>query len=406
MSFVFENNQLVIKHENYTFELKSLANKTPVFVYDLNEVENRIRAIQEAFDHQVDIHYAVKANYNDFILKQIAQLGCGVDVVSLGEIDAATLNGVSAKNIVFSGVAKSVAEIKKSVETGIKQINVESLQELERIGEICKGMNRVANVSIRFNPDVDADTHPYIKTGFRENKFGMDQSFLPDIFKVLEKYKGFVKMIGLSIHIGSQLQDLKPYTEAILKSIPVYKQFQEKGYEMKTFNVGGGLGIAYDSINKQRDYLLIREFGMIVKDLLKDLNTRIIVEPGRILTGAAGILLTEIQYIKQTPYKNFAIVNTGMHHLLRPALYQAKHMIEPLIQKAGSNKETYDIVGPICESADTLGEQVYIQELKQGDILCIMDAGAYGYSMSSDYNLQPKAREVIVYDGETIEAKH
>ena len=374
-------------------DLKAIAEKakTPTYVYSLSEITSRVESYFEAFNNDVDVHYATKANSNVKVLKRIKKLGAGADVVSAGEAKEALDAGFEPQDIIFSGVAKTEKEITFALRKSIKQINVESPQELERIGELAKKLKKKARVAFRFNPDVSPETHPYITTGFRENKFGMDKDFLPTLEMLLKKYKKNVDLVGVTIHIGSQLLSLDAIEEAIRKTIPVYEHFQAMGCPMGRFDVGGGVGIAYKASQKQPD---IKEYGAMVQRLLKPLECRILCEPGRYITGPAGVLLTEVQYIKSTPHKNFAIVDTGMHHLLRPVLYQAYHEILPLKQSKKALK-SYDVVGPICESSDVMGKMRQLPELKQGDILVIADAGAYGYSMASHYNAHALPKEVV-----------
>lgn len=375
-------------------------NKTPVYVYDLDAMVSKLRELKEAFNGQAEIHYATKANANVSVLKAFKKEKIGVDTVSWGEAQAAVDAGFSHKDIIFSGVAKSREEIEKAVRYQIKQINVESPQELIRIGEVAKKLKKKAFVAFRMNPNVNPGTHPYITTGFRENKFGMDSSFIPELRGILTKYKKYLVLKGLTIHIGSQILELGSLKEAIQKTIPYYLDFKNSGYPLETFDIGGGVGIPYDG----KEEVDIKAYGKEVLALLKPLECRILTEPGRILVGPYGVLLTEIQYIKETPFKKFAIVNTGMNHLLRPALYGAVHRILPvnnLAKRSGEKSELYDIVGPICESSDFLGKDRYLPTLKQGDVLAILDAGAYGYSMASFYNHHRLPKEIIISKRQT-----
>lgn len=368
---------------------------TPTYVYDLDGMVERIREFKEAFQGKAEIHFATKANANPEILKAFKKEKIGVDTVSWGEAQAAVDAGFSHKDIIFSGVGKSIDELSKAIRYQIKQINVESPQELIRIGEIAKKQKRKVSVAFRMNPNVNPGTHPYITTGFRENKFGMDTSFLPELRGILRKYKKYIVLKGLTIHIGSQLLELDSLKEAIQKTIPIYLDFKNSGYPLETFDVGGGIGIPYDG----KESIDLKTYGKMVLKLLEPLKCRILTEPGRLFVGPFGVLLTEIQYIKKTPFKNFAIVNTGMNHLIRPALYSAIHRIlktDDATVRDGAPSELYDIVGPICESSDFLGKDRYLPVLRQGDYLAVLDAGAYGYSMASFYNHHKLPKEVVI----------
>ena len=367
------------------------------YVYDIDGMVDRVREFKEAFQNNVEIHYATKANANPEILKAFKKEKIGVDTVSWGEAQSAVEAGFSHKDIIFSGVAKSEEELTKAIKYKIKQINVESPQELIRIGEISKKLKQKVSVAFRMNPNVNPGTHPYITTGFRENKFGMDSSFLPELRGILTKYKKYIELKGLTLHIGSQLLELNSLKEAIQKTIPIYLDFKNSGYPLETFDIGGGVGIPYDG----KESIDLKEYGQMVLDLLRPLKCRILAEPGRIFVAPFAVLLTEIQYIKKTPFKNFAIVNSGMNHLIRPSLYSAVHRIFPVNYQASqqsdeSQSELYDIVGPICESSDFLGKDRYLPKLKQGDVLAVLDAGAYGYSMASFYNHHKLPKEIVI----------
>lgn len=372
--------------------LKTLAKKygTPIYIYDLDGIANVIDDFKKALGPTCEIHYASKANAHPAILKLMKQKGVGIDAVSKGEIKAALDVGISAKDIIFSGVAKTVSELQFAISKNIKSINVESVGELKRIARLAQEKKKFVDVAIRFNPDVDAKTHPYITTGFRENKFGMDKSFIPEIKSILKKSR-FMRLKGMTIHIGSQLTDLKPFRDAIRKTLPYYKAFQSEGFPLEFFNVGGGLGISYQS----ETIPSLQSYGAMIQRELKGLGAKILCEPGRILVGGSGVLLTEVQYMKSAPSKNFLIVDTGMHHLLRPSLYGAYHDILPVVRRSGQVK-TYDVVGPICESSDFLGRDREFKGVKERDLLAILDVGAYGYSMASTYNAHALPREICL----------
>lgn len=393
----YKNDSLFIKSlHTQTLKLEAIIKRygSPVYVYDLDSAEERVLEFYNAFQNNVNIFYALKANANPLILKHFKKLGLGVDTVSWGEILLALKAGFKPQEIIFSGVAKSNEEIESAIKKNILQLNVESTQELNNIARIAKYFRKKVNVAFRMNPDVNPQTHPYITTGFRENKFGMDSSFIPQLKEILKKNKNLV-LRGLTLHIGSQLLNFSSIREAIEKTIPIYKNFQSEGYDMKTFDIGGGVGIPYDGSVAPS----LKEYGEMVLKLLKPLNCQIQAEPGRLLIGPFGILIVKVQYIKKTPYKNFAIVNSGMHHLVRPALYQASHRIWPLKRLHEIEKYHYEVVGPICESSDFLGKGIELHGLKANDYLAVLDAGAYGYSMASFYNAHKLPKEIIIENG-------
>lgn len=369
----------------------------PVYVYDLDGICQEAKNYDKSFGGRVKIHYAVKANAHPQVLQLLAKEGYGADVVSAGEVKAALDAGFKAEDIIFSGVGKTRSEIEYALQKGVGQINVESTQEMERIGEICRNLHTKANIAWRMNPDVNPQTHPYISTGFRENKFGMDQSFLPELEKLATRYKDQIQVQGLTIHIGSQITKKGPFIEAMDKTLNLYNDLQKKGLELGSLDIGGGVGIDYETGTVSQE--LLDDYGKGVLEGLKGFDGDVLCEPGRILTAVHGVLLAEVQYVKKTPYRKFAIVNTGMHHLMRPALYQASHRILPLVEKDGES-EVYDVVGPICESSDVLGKDRSFTHLEQGDILVIGETGAYGMSMASRYNLHDLPEEKIWQDGE------
>ncbi|MEZ4871099.1 MAG: diaminopimelate decarboxylase [Bdellovibrionales bacterium] len=273
---------------------------------------------------------------------------------------------------------------------------------MRRIGQIAKEIGAVAAVAFRMNPDVDPDTHPYIKTGFRNNKFGMDESSLPELESILKDFADHLQLKGLTLHIGSQIRELHSFLDAINKTLPLYDYLKQQGHPMHTFDIGGGVGISYTEENPEADYDLLTEYGEAVKKMIGQRDIRLMVEPGRIVVGRSGVLLTDVQYIKNTPYKNFAIVSSGMHHLMRPCLYSAFHRIEPAVVNNQSETLLYDIVGPICESSDVLGNDRRMPKLAEGDWLVIRDVGAYGFCMANNYNAHELPKEVVFSQGKTL----
>jgi len=366
---------------------------TPYYLYDWEGLKNRALLLKSFFEKKTSIHYAMKANSNRLLLKRFAGLGLGVDTVSGGEIMRALDCGYKPNQIIFSGVGKSESEIRLALVTGIKQINVESPSELIRIGKLARELNCPAPVAFRLNPDVNANTHPYITTGFRENKFGMEFDFLPELRRILREFSESLSLVGVTLHIGSQLLELTAIREAIQKTKVIWFQLVREGYRLKTFDVGGGLGIAY----RDQEYPpSIEDYSKMVYEELDSLGCEILLEPGRWLVGPYGILVAQVEYVKATNEKNFAIVNTGMHHLMRPSLYQAYHEIKLLTPRVPKELKLYDVVGPICESSDVLGRARVLPELFEGDYLGIWNAGAYGFVMASYYNLHEMPKEYFI----------
>lgn len=394
MSYQYEKDQLHLVQGKQKYNLLSFVEKTgtPIYLYNLPALIERLRFFKEK-TAPAQLHYAMKANSHPEILKAFCKEDVGVDVVSGGEIELALQAGFPGEKIVFSGVGKTEEEIKLALKSNILQFNVESLSELKRIEKIASAMNVKARVAFRMNPDIDLNTHPYIKTGLREHKFGLEPGQLP-LLKEMIKNSPHLILYGLTLHIGSQIHDLKPLKSGILKIKFLYEQLQ-KEFDLKTFDVGGGLGIDYKNINWDQDLQLIEEYGVFLKELSKVTSAQTLTEPGRMITARFGCLIGQIQYIKSNSFKNFIILNTGMHHLIRPCLYQAYHHILPLEKRKGSRK-LYDIVGPICESSDILGRDRVFSGLKEGDFLAILDAGAYGSVMASQYNTHPFAKEVFI----------
>lgn len=372
----------------------------PFYLYDIDAMRSRARGMAKTLPG-IQIHYAMKANGASSILRTFREEGTGVDTVSGGEIRIALAAGFLPSQIIFSGVGKTRAELELAIGLGIKQINVESPQELQRIIQIARTLNKRPRVAFRMNPDVDAKTHPYITTGFRENKFGMGEHFFPELKSILRDSGDAVELRGLTLHIGSQLQDMAPLEDAIKIALKAFQEFKAEGYNMRTLDVGGGLGIRYqeEHTNPGRDIALLEGYGTLLRRVLKGFEGDVLCEPGRILVGSSGTLVAEVQYVKETPFRNFLIVNTGMHHLMRPALYQAHHRILPLSQNSERAEKKYDVVGPICESSDVIGKDRSMPAMLQGEYLAIADAGAYGFSMASSYNEHEMPREYFWENG-------
>ncbi|MBU4346490.1 MAG: diaminopimelate decarboxylase [Candidatus Omnitrophica bacterium] len=391
--FKYVNNHLYCEK----VKLEDLARRfgTPLYVYSYHTLIDHFIKLQTAF-RQIEplICYSVKANSNLAILKALVDKGAGLDIVSGGELFRALEAGCPADKIVYASVGKTDREIEEAVRKKILFFNVESGGELENINRISKRLNRVSGVAIRINPDVEPKTHKYITTGKLTNKFGIDFKSAERILLLCKRLTN-IRISGLHIHIGSQITESSPYVSAITKMVDFIQRLRRKGVDLEYLNIGGGLGIVYDRETPQT----AARFAARILPLLKETGLKIILEPGRFIAGNAGVLLTKVLYIKPTPKNKFVIVDAGMNDLIRPALYDAYHQIIPLkVSKYQSIKvsEKVDIVGPICESADFFAKDRRLPKIKEADFLAIMGAGAYGFSMSSNYNSRLKAEEVLV----------
>ncbi len=387
--FFYKNGSLYAED----VDVSVLAQKygTPLYVYSKRTIVEHLKKIQSAFS-QFDtlVCYSVKANSNISILKIMAKEGAGFDIVSGGELYRVLKSGGDSKKIVYAGVGKTEKEIAYALKTGILMFNVESVEELQRINKTAKKLKTIANVAIRINPDIDAHSHAYTTTGKKENKFGIDIVLAGSLFNMAKKYK-HINIKGVDMHIGSQITTIQPYIEAIKKLKNFIKQMKNFSKNFEYFNIGGGMGIIY---NEEKP-ATASEFASEITQYIKDLNLKLIIEPGRFIVGNGGILLASVIYNKKGIKKNFLIVDAGMNDIIRPALYNAYHRIIPVKQTNGKEK-IYDIVGPICESADFLGKDRYMPDLNQNDLIAVRSAGAYCFSMSSNYNSRPRAAEVIV----------
>ncbi len=393
--FEYQNNELFCENVPLTAICKAVG--TPVFVYSRKTLKRHFRAFQEPFanvDHL--ICYSMKACSNIGILNIFSKLGSGVDIVSGGELYRAIKAGIDPRKIVYSGVGKTESEIDEALEADILMFNVESEDELEAINQRAFSRNRKARIALRVNPDVDPKTHPYISTGLRTNKFGIDISRSLELYKLARTMKG-IEPIGIDCHIGSQLTELAPFKETVSILKELLKTLRQEGINIKYLDVGGGLGIPYDQETPPPP----SAYGSTILEALRDMDVKIILEPGRVMVGNAGILLTKVLYKKRTAEKNFVIVDAAMNDLVRPSLYKAYHAIIPVNKKSENLKSEVllaDIVGPICESGDFLARSREINTPENGDYLAVMSAGAYGFSMSSNYNSRPRACEALVDD--------
>lgn len=391
----YEKQKLVLGPQKKSLEALTQKYQGPVYVYDLDIVKERFQLLQKALPG-VQVYYAMKANSNPQILRTLHDMGCGADVVSGGEIRRAGESGFSARQMIYSGVGKTHKEIRQALEMDLAQLNVESVPELLRIAKIASDLGKKARIVFRLNPDVDIETHPYIATGLHNNKFGMAFSDLPELKEILHKQAAVLDFRGVSLHLGSQMHNLEAFREALQLLRPVFEDLQKEFPSCEVFDVGGGLGIFYEAQKLAQEEALLQEYADIVFTELKGLRLQLQTEPGRWLVAHAGVLLTQVQYLKKTSIKNFAIVDTGMHHLLRPTLYSAHHRVWTWDEKAGVPPQKYDVVGPICESGDFLALDRDLPPLTEGDFLVIGDAGAYGFVMRSDYNLQDPPEEVFL----------
>ncbi|GAB5046220.1 diaminopimelate decarboxylase [Thermodesulfovibrio sp. TK110] len=364
---------------------------TPLYIYSYGTLIRHIRAYEEAFcEIPHIICYAVKANSNLAILSLFAQLGIGADIVSGGELFRALKAGIKPFRIVFAGVGKTDEEIEYALKNNILMFNVESELELYKINEIAKKLKKQARVALRINPDIDPKTHKYIATGLKTSKFGIPIAKAVEYYKVAKSLEN-IKVIGIHKHIGSQITETDAYVEALRKLLELYEKLAQADVDIEYIDIGGGLGITY----KDEEPPHPKELANALIPLIKNQKGKLIVEPGRSIVGNAGILITKVLYTKQTDVKNFIIVDAGMNDLMRPALYGSYHEILPVIQEK-RQKIVADIVGPICESGDFLAKDREIEKVSSGEYLAVMSAGAYGFSMSSNYNSRPRAAEVLV----------
>ncbi len=374
--------------------LTSLADKygTPLYVYSLKTIVRHLRVVSSAFaglSHSV--FYSVKANSNLTLLRIIAELGYGCDVVSIGEYLTAKRAGV--KRIIFSGVGKREDEIERALKGGVVFFGVESANELETIDKIAGKLKIAAPVSLRVNPDVNPLTHRHIATGLKKEKFGIPAGEAEGLYLKI-KSKKWLNPVGISMHIGSQIRSVKPFVEASMKLKSLFSKLLAKGIRLRYFDLGGGWAAPYSKSDKTA---MPDDYVRALLPHISGLQAEFIVEPGRSIIGNAGVLLARVIYIKQGAGKRFAVIDAGMNDFIRPALYGAHHVVEPVIFR-GNRRYSTDVVGPICENADSFARGIKLQSLKEGDLLCIFTAGAYGFSMASNYNSRPKPAEVIVDD--------
>ena len=388
--FNYKDNQLYC--ENVPLSEIAHAVGTPVYVYSHKTLVDHYKKLDKAFystDHL--ICYSVKSNSNLAVISALAREGSGFDIVSGGELFRVIRAGADPRKVVYAGVGKTAREIEYALNNNILFFTVESFPELEEVNAVAKKLNKIAKIAIRVNPDVDPKTHQYTSTGKAENKFGLDiESAFAAYSKALTLKN--IKASALHMHIGSQIVDIKPYQEAIQKIIPFIERLKSIGVELEILDIGGGMGIIY----KEEKPSSAEEFANLVLPLIKNLRLKILIEPGRFIAGNAGVLLTKVLYIKANALKNFVIVDAGMNDLIRPSLYGAFHEIIPVKNSSNTGNVVSDVVGPICESGDFFAKDRKMPAVEPEDVLAIRSAGAYGFTMSSQYNSRPKATEVMV----------
>jgi len=369
---------------------------TPTYVYSRATLERHWHAFDQAFsDYPHCVCYSVKANSNIAVLNILARLGSGFDIVSGGELARVLAAGGLAARTIFSGVGKTIEEIRYALEQSVRCFNVESIPELERINHVAGELGVCAPISIRVNPDVDAQTHPYISTGLKENKFGIAIEQAEDIYLQAQSMSNLT-IKGIDCHIGSQLTTVAPFVDTLQRVLTLIDSLATRGIHLAHLDIGGGLGICYQDETPPSP----EEYASALRDCLDGRDLEILLEPGRAIAGNAGVLLTSVEYLKSTQDRNFAIVDAAMNDLLRPALYQSWQEIQTVVEDKTQSVERYDVVGPICETGDFLGKSRELA-IKQGDLLAIRSAGAYGFTMSSNYNSRPRAAEIMV-DGEQV----
>ena len=375
--------------EQVSLETIASRHGTPTYVYSHQTIQNAFLSYQQALEGRAHlICYAVKANSNLAVLNMLAQLGSGFDVVSLGELERVIAAGGDPAKIVFSGVGKTAPEMRRGLELGIKCFNIESEAELHVLAEIAGDAGAIAPISIRVNPDVDAGTHPYISTGLRENKFGVDVDTARHLYRQADVMNS-LEPVGIDCHIGSQIVDIQPFIASLDCLLLLIDELKEDGITLHHLDIGGGLGVPYET-----EAPSVKEYVAALAERLTDRDLELLLEPGRSIVAMAGALLTRVEYLKPNDIRQFAIVDAAMNDLLRPSLYGAWQDIEAVRPRKGE-AQTWDIVGPVCETGDFLGKDRVLC-LSQGDLLAVMGAGAYGFSMASNYNSRTRPAEILV----------
>ncbi|MDH4084718.1 MAG: diaminopimelate decarboxylase [Nitrospira sp.] len=393
-SFEYHHGELYCEQVPVSRIAKELG--TPCYIYSHATLVRHFHAYDSAFKSIPHvIAFAMKANSNLAILRLMAREGSGVDIVSGGELFRALRAGVPASKIVFAGVGKAPDEIRDALKADILMFNVESPAELHAINQVAAEVGKKARIALRINPDIDPKTHPYISTGLKKSKFGIAAERAVEDF-VLAASMSHIEVVGVHAHIGSQLTDVTPFTEALKKVVSLIGTLKERGLNIRYLNIGGGLGITYSDEKPP----LPQDLSNAVLPLMQGLNVTLVMEPGRVIVGNAGILVTKAMYLKEGETKSFVIVDAAMNDLIRPSLYDAYHEVLPVNEESGRReKQTVDIVGPVCESGDFLAKDRLLPVVKPGELLAVMSAGAYGFVMASNYNSRPRVPEVLVRDG-------
>lgn len=381
---------------NINFNELAAKYKTPFYIYNFDEIKENYNNLKSSFKARKSlVCYAVKANSNLSLLKTLAKEGSGADCVSIGEVKRAIKAGISNYKIIFSGVGKSDDEITEALNLDILMINVESFAELERIEFIATNLDKCARISIRVNPNIDPKTHPYISTGLHENKFGVDIDTAKRMY-IKAKNSKFLDPVGIHSHIGSQMTDLEPIKEAVNIVADLARNLKAIDIDIKFFDVGGGIGICY------KDEITIdpQDYAQTILDAMKGLDATVVCEPGRYIVGNAGTFITKVLYEKNNGGKRFVIVDGAMNDLIRPSLYNAYHKIEVLGKSSVENDEICNVVGPVCESGDFFAKNIVLPKTEHNDLICINSAGAYGFTMSSNYNTRSKVAELAIENGQ------
>ncbi|ATX75348.1 diaminopimelate decarboxylase [Reinekea forsetii] len=392
-AFHYQANQLFIEQVSVAELAKTYG--TPLYVYSRSAIEQQLAAYQEGLgDHPGLICYAVKANSNLGVLSCLAQRGAGFDIVSIGELERVLLAGGDPAKVVFSGVAKKASEMRRALEVGIHCFNVESAAELERLNEVAGELQVQAPISLRVNPDVDAQTHPYISTGLKENKFGVDFRQARAFYQRAAALP-HIRIVGMDCHIGSQLLVSKPFEDAVDRLLALVDELKTDGIQLDHIDMGGGIGVQYTEDDQEPD---VRAYVGLLVERIKGRDLALVLEPGRSIVANAGILVTEVEYLKSNDEHHFAIVDAGMNDLIRPSLYQAWMDIVPVNKASVGQQASWDVVGPICETGDFFGKGRALS-LQAGDLLAVMSAGAYGFVMASNYNSRGRPAEILVSQG-------
>ena len=388
----YKNNQLHI--EKINIQELSNSNQTPFYCYSEESIVNQYDGLYSAFDMDIKIFYAMKANSNLSIIKLLLNKGSGIDVVSGGEIERAIRAGAKGKDIIYSGIGKTDEELNYAIESKVHCINVESQSELIRINDISKSLGVKQNIAIRINPDVDAKTHIKITTGMAENKFGIEYDYTESIYKIAADLKN-INIAGISVHIGSQITSLKPFKKAYTIMYDIIKNLRSIGHKIDHVDLGGGLGVSYTT---EENIPTFKEYANLIQSIFGNADIKVYIEPGRLLVANSGLLITKVTDVKTTTQKTFIIVDAAMNDFIRPTLYGSYHEILPIKNNLGTSNKVYDIVGPICETGDYFAKNRKINSVKIGSIIAIKSVGAYGSVQSSNYNSRPQIAEILVKD--------